>query len=95
MQKKIQDTLSCLDRVVLTGTVPGICYTDGMAGLLGTKAIRIFDYTKWGEPLRDEIRVNAERLAEENGLEIEFLRKKKFRNEDRIQQMIRAAASVT
>jgi hypothetical protein len=37
--------------------------------------------------LRDEIRTNAERLAEENGLEIEFLHKKKFRKEERIKQV--------
>jgi len=90
---KIQGTLSCLDRVVLTGTIPGICYAEGMSRLLGTKGIRIFDYTQWAEPLRDEIRANTECLAEENGLEIEFLRKKKFRKEDRIQQILKQRGS--
>jgi len=86
---KIQGTLSCLDRIVFTGIIPGVCYADGMSSLLRTKGFRIFDYTKWAEPLRDEIRANAERLAEENGLEIEFLRKKKFRKEERIKQIIK------
>lgn len=90
---KIQGTLSCLDRIVFTGIIPGICYADGMSSLLRTKDIRIFDYTKWAEPLRDEIRTNAERLAEENGLEIEFLRKKKFRKEERIKQIIKQRGS--
>jgi DNA-binding Lrp family transcriptional regulator len=90
---KIQGTLSCLDRVVLTGIIPGICYAEGMSRLLGIKGIRIFDYTKWAEPLREEIRANAERLAEENGLDIEFLRKKKFRKEDRIKQIIQQRGS--
>ncbi len=90
---KIQGTLSCLDRIVFTGIIPGICYDDGMSSLLRTKDIRIFDYTKWAEPLRDEIRTNAERLAEENGLEIEFLRKKKFRKEERIKQIIKQRGS--
>ena len=90
---KIQGTLSCLDRIVFTGIIPGICYADGMGSLLRTKDIRIFDYTKWAEPLRDEIRANAERLAEENGLEIEFLRKKKFRKEERIKQIINKRGS--
>ena len=44
---KIQGTLSCLDRVVFTGIIPGICYADGMSSLLRKKDIRIFDYTKW------------------------------------------------
>ncbi len=90
---KIQGTLSCLDRIVFTGIIPGICYADGMSSLLRTKDIRIFDYTKWAEPLRDEISTNAERLAEENGLEIEFLRKKKFRKEERIKQIIKQRGS--
>ncbi len=76
-----------------TGIIPGICYADGMSSLLKTKDIRIFDYTKWAELLRDEIRTNAERLAEENGLEIEFLRKKKFRKEERIKQIIKQRGS--
>ncbi len=60
---KIQGTLSCLDRVVLTQTIPGICYAEGMSRLLGTKGIRIFDYTKWAESLRDEIRAHCRSLG--------------------------------
>jgi len=85
---KIQGVLSCFDRIVLTGTIPGICYAEGITSLLKAQNIRIFDYTKWAEPLRDEICANAERLASENGLEIEFIRKKTFRKEDRINQII-------
>jgi len=36
---KIQGTLSCFDRIVFTGIIPGICYADGMSGLLRTKDI--------------------------------------------------------
>lgn len=73
---KIQGTLSCLDRVVLTGTIPGICYAEGMGRLLGAQGIRLFGYPRWAEPLRDEISAHAQRLAQANGLEIEFIRKK-------------------
>jgi hypothetical protein len=91
--KKIQGILSCFDRIILTGTIPGICYADGMSTLLRTKGIRIFDYTKWAEPLREEIRTKAERLAEDNDLEIEFIRKKNFRKEDRINNIIKQRGS--
>lgn len=90
---KIEGTLSCLDRVVLTGTIPGICYAEGISSLLTAKGIRIFNYTKWAEPLRNEIRTNARRLADENGLDIEFIRKKNFRKEDRISQIIEQRGS--
>ena len=91
--KKIQGILSCFDRIILTGTIPGICYADGMSILLRTKGIRIFDYTKWAEPLREEIRTNAEQMAEDNDLEIEFIRKKNFRKEDRINNIIKQRGS--
>jgi hypothetical protein len=86
---KIKGALSCFDRIVLTGTIPGICYAQGMNAFLTAKNIRIFDFPQWAEPLREEIRANAEKIADENDLEIEFIRKKNFRKEDRINEMIR------
>jgi hypothetical protein len=60
-----------------------------MTKYLYTQDIRIFDYTKFAEPLRDQIRANAQAIAAENGLEIEFIRKHKaFRKEDRIKEII-------
>jgi hypothetical protein len=85
---KIRGVLSCFDRVVITGTLPDICYADAMSSHLRSKGIRIFDYTQFVEPLRDEIRVGAEELAQKNGLEIEFIRKKDFRKEERIKKII-------
>ena len=85
---RIQGVLSCFDRVVITGTLPDICYADAMSSHLRSKGIRIFDYTQFVEPLRDEIRVRAEETAQKNGLEIEFIRKKDFRKEDRIKKII-------
>lgn len=85
---KIAGVLSCWDRVVITGTIPGICYAQGMTGFLNAHGIRIFDYPKWAEPLRNEIRENAERLATEAGLEIEFIKKNNFRKEQRVEQIL-------
>ena len=85
---KIRGALSCFDRVVITGTIPGICYAAGMTSFLKAQGVRIFDYPQWAEPLREEIRVNAERLAQEHGLEIEFIRRKDFRKESRIKEII-------
>ena len=85
---KIQGVLSCLDRVIITGTIPEISHAEAMTSYLYSKKIRIFDYTKFAEPLRDEIRLHAERLAQENGLEIEFIRKADIRKEQRIKEII-------
>lgn len=85
---KIQGVVSCFDRVVLTGTIPRICYAEGMSTVLRQQHIRIFDYTQWAMPLREEIRENAERVALANGLEIDFIRKKNFRKEQRIKTIL-------
>lgn len=90
-QDKITGTLSCFDRVVITGTLPDICHPSAMGGYLSYHQIRLFDYAHWAESLREEIRVNAEQLAAEAGIQIEFIRKSKaFRKEDRIQQILAA-----
>jgi hypothetical protein len=85
---KITGTLSCFDRIILTGTIPKVCYAQGMSVFLTAHNIRIFDFPRWAEPLREELRVNAEKIAADNGLEIEFIRKKNFRKEDRIREII-------
>lgn len=85
---KIRGVLSCFDRIVLYGTLPDICYPEAMTKYLNKRRIRIFDFTKWAEPLRDQIREHAERLADENGLTVDYIRKKKFRKEDRIEAIL-------
>ena len=60
-----------------------------MAGLLGYLGIRVFDHTQWAEPLREELRANAERLAREAGLTIELIRRHTaIRKEERIQGIL-------
>jgi len=86
---RIKGVIGCYDRIVIHGTLPGICYAAGMTSLLKSLDIRIFDYTKWAEPLRETIRANAEAVAASEGLKIEFVRKlHKFRKEERIKQVL-------
>jgi hypothetical protein len=87
---KIKGVLSCYDRVILQGTLPEICYAAGMTRFLNAAGVRIFDYTKWAEPLRNRIRVNAETVAAAHGLTIEYLKKpKRVRKEDRIRAILK------
>ena len=85
----IYGVLNCYDRVVISGHLHPLCYAKGMTKYLYTHDIRIFDYTKFAEPLRETIRTNAQALATANGLEIEFITKHNaFRKEERIKQII-------
>jgi hypothetical protein len=83
--------LNCYDRIIITGSLQPLCYAKGMTGYLYRHRIRIFDYTRFAEPLRDAIRANAQAVTQEHNLEIEFIRKgKSFRKEDRIRKILQS-----
>ena len=85
----IQGEISCFDRVVITGSLPDIGHGQAMEAYLRYHKVLLKDYPRWAEPMRDEIRAHAERLAEEAGLSIEFIRTyKSFRKERRIKDIL-------
>ncbi len=86
---RIRGVISCYDRIIVQGTLPVFCFAEGMTSYLYAHQIRIFDYPRFAEPLRDAIRTNAERLAGENGIEIEFIRKAHIRKEDIIANVLK------
>jgi hypothetical protein len=87
---RIAGVISCYDRIIIQGTVPQWCYDQAMTSFLYAQKIRIFDYPEFAKTLRDQICANAERLAQQQGITIEFIRKiKAFRKEDRIQAILK------
>ena len=88
-QSQIAGMLSCYDRIIIQGTVPPWGYASVMTEYFDAHQIRILDYPRWAQPLRDVIREHAERRAEQNQIEIEFIRsrKKGRRKEDRVQEI--------
>ena len=86
----IYGTLSCYDRVIVNGTVGKFGYAEGMTSFFYEKGFRIFDFAKIFTPLTEEIKANAEKIALENGIGIEFIRKSgAFRKDDRIAEIIK------
>ena len=55
-----------------------------MTSYLYERKVRIFDYPRFAEPFRDQLRENAEGLASDAGMEIQFIRKRNVRKEDRV-----------
>lgn len=88
LKDQISGVLECWDRVLIFGTLPGLCYARGMTSYLYAKGVRIFDYAKFAEPFRERLRENAERLAAANGIEIEFVRKRNVRKEDLVKKAL-------
>jgi hypothetical protein len=74
--------------MLIFGTLPKICYAAGMTSYLYDKRVRIFDYPKFAEPFRNQLGDNAERLAADNGIAIEFIRKRNVRKEDRVKAIL-------
>jgi len=88
-QEKIDGILYCYDRVLISATAYSFGFPDGMAMFFNRYGYRIFDFAKVFKPVTEEIRENAERLARENGLDIEFIRNTKaFRKEDKIASLV-------
>ena len=86
---KIYGTITCYDRMIIQGYIPGWSHAEGMTGYLNANNIRIFDFSNFSQPLTEQIRANAQRIADENGIEIEFIRKlRAFRKDVRIQEII-------
>jgi predicted transcriptional regulator len=87
-KNEITCVLSCYDRLILSGTMPEISYSQGMTKYMYQNEVKIFDYPRFAEPFKETIRSNAERIAKEHGLEIEFIRKAGVRKESIISEKI-------
>ena len=87
---RLLGTLSCYDRMVITGTLPGVCYAEGMTSFLKARGIRIFDYTCFAEPLRERVRTRAQELAGSAGIEVEFIAKAHIRKEEVVARVLEA-----
>jgi hypothetical protein len=75
----IAGVLSCYDRILITGTLPGACFAGGMTHILYSKGIRIFVYAQFSMPLRDRVRERAAAIAREAGIAIEHIAKRHIR----------------
>ena len=86
--KQVSGVLGCFDRIILTGTLPQICYAQGMTSYLYSQGVRIFDYPKFAEPFKEQLRSNAEQIAKDNEVQIEFVAKSHVRKEDLVKKVL-------
>ena len=86
---RIAGVLSCYDRVVTTGTLPGVCYADGMTRYLNAQGIRIFDYPQFAMKLRDRVREASGIVAPlEAGVAIERMATSHIREESVVARVL-------
>jgi DNA-binding transcriptional ArsR family regulator len=86
----LHGVLSCYDRILIMGTLPGACYAGGMTSFLYSRGIRIFDYPLFAQPLRDRIRQRAQEVTQANGVAIEHVNKSHIRKEDLVARVLAA-----
>jgi len=84
----LHGVLSCYDRIIVTGTLPGACYAGGMTSFLYSRGIRIVDYPRFAEPLRERIRERAQQVCEAAGVQIEHVNTSHMRKEDLVVRVL-------
>ena len=87
-RERLAGVLSCYDRIVITGTLPGACYAGGMTSFLYSRGIRIFDYARFAEPLRERIRSRAQEVCVEAGIEVEHINRPHIRKEEVVAKVL-------
>ena len=88
-ENQIAGELTCYDRIVLTGTLLSCCYAEGMERYLGIHKILYYDFPEQvAKPLADKIKAHATMIAEEAGLEIEYLGRSSIRKEAFVQEKV-------
>jgi len=78
---RIAGVLSCYDRVVITGTLPTVCYAEGMTRFLFAKGIQIFKYPEFAMTLRERVREQVASIVADSGITIEHITKSHIRKE--------------
>ena len=73
---RLAGVLSCFDRIIAIGTLPGACYAAGM--------------TSFPLPLRERVREWAQALAEEHAVAIEHITQAHIRKEEVVAKVLAA-----
>jgi hypothetical protein len=90
---EIRGMLHCFDHILVQGILAPLSYGRGITDYFYEHKLRIFGFTEWAKPLREAIRGNTARVATEAGVEIEVVRKKSVRKEDRAQKIVQQRGS--
>ena len=86
--ERIAGVLSCYDRVVITGTLPGVCQGEVDTRFLHANGVRIFDYPQFAMTLQDRVRDRAASHSQQAGVTIEHIGKAHIREEDVVARVL-------
>jgi hypothetical protein len=86
----IVGTVSCFDRIIISGTLTNWGYPEAMKSYLLHNDIKIFDYVKLAKEINDQIRLQIESIASEHNTEVEYIRSpKQFDKQSNIEILLK------
>jgi hypothetical protein len=81
--------LRCFDRIIMHGTLVDVAYPGALLVSMRAAGVRPRDLARFGEPITRQVRDHIIGLAREHRVEIEQVRRKNFRQEDRVAAILK------
>jgi hypothetical protein len=82
--------LSCYDRLIVYGTLRGLCHPGAVAGELHRLGLGCFQIGTFAEPLTESVRDNARRVAALHGLKVQYVADWRIDKEELVAQKLQA-----
>jgi len=87
-EKQIAGTISCFDRLIISGTLQTIAYDKNMSWYLYNNKIQIFGYTDFAQQIREKIKDAVMTVAERNNIKIQYLTSYRTRKEALVHEIL-------
>jgi len=94
-QNQIAGIISCYDRVIIQGSLSNWGYSEGMTAFLFQEKIKIFDFVKFAQTLRDELIRNINSICQINNIEIVYIKKPRAFSKDEYVHKIIVEKNIT
>jgi hypothetical protein len=91
--KELAGELRCFDRAILHGTLIDVAHPGALLVSMQQAGFRPRDLTRFAQPITGQVRDHIIGLARQQGLEIEMVLRKNFRQEDRVAEILRTRGS--
>ena len=86
---QILGSLRCFDRVILHGTLIDVAHPGALLISMNAAGFKPRDLARYAQPFTAKVRDHVIGLARQEGVEIEMVRRKDFRQEDRVAAILK------
>ena len=86
---QLKGSLRCFDRVIMHGTLIDVAHPGALLVSMHAAGFKPRDLARFGQPITTQVRDHIIGLARRNGIEIEMVTRKNFRQEDRVAAILK------